>query len=59
MPLIYWCTKCPLEEECSQSAWKRAQVWGYTREEAVKRCVDHLTKSGLHRYDERLAHHLT
>ena len=51
MPSFYFATKCPLEEECSFQAWKRAECWDYTEEKCRDRVVNHLTKSSLHLMD--------
>ena len=51
MPLFYFATKCPLEEECSIQAWKRAECWDYTEEKCRARVVNFLTKSSLHLMD--------
>ena len=39
---------CPCADACSDAAWKRAQVWGWTAEEARARLAQHLQTSSLH-----------
>ena len=46
---FFYAKACPCEEECSSAAFKRAQCWGWTREEAAARVSTHLQQSGHHR----------
>ncbi len=48
MPNFFWVVGCPDEANCSEPAWKRAQCWGWSEEEARKQLVGHLCKSSLH-----------
>ena len=40
--------QCPFPEDCSQQAWKRAKVWGWTMEAVRNQLHNHLTQSRLH-----------
>lgn len=44
----FFVEKCPLEEQCSQQAWKRASVWGPTVEICHQKLERHLRMSGIH-----------
>ena len=44
----FFCTKCPLDVECSTQAFKRANLWGWTEEACRERIKDHLATSGKH-----------
>ena len=47
---IVWVAKeCPLADQCSKSAWHRANVWSFLGEaECKQKAWDHLAKSALH-----------
>lgn len=47
----YFFGSCPCPDQCSDAAWKRSKVWGWTEEEARQRLRQHLQHSGLHQQD--------
>ena len=49
MPTWYYIDKCPCKEDCSAQSWKKAKVWGYTKNECKKQLEHHLTISTLHK----------
>ena len=48
MTSFFYVKECPEKETCSDAAWSRAKVWGWTEQEARERLISHLTSSGLH-----------
>ena len=49
MPTTYvYCAACPYAEQCSDTAWKRAAVWGWDECECKLRLKQHLGTSGKH-----------
>jgi hypothetical protein len=44
----YFYVPCCPSPECTTEAFKRAQVWGWTRDEAKQRLITHLMRSGHH-----------
>ena len=57
----YWVVcKCPLESDCSEQAWKRAQIWSKFSEGHVRdRLKKHLMTSGKHNLSEEDANVFT
>ena len=52
----FWYVKeCPLRDECSSAAWKKAQVWGYDAVVCRFQLQEHLQKSGKHGLTEAQA----
>ena len=49
-PFSYF-SACCLPESCSNDSFKRAEVWGYTEEEARSQMHKHLARSSLHSSD--------
>ena len=46
---VWMCQACPLKEECSDGAWKRANCWSYISEGHVCLYIKHhLLESGKH-----------
>ena len=45
---FFYISQCPLHEECSEAAWKRASIWAWSEEQARERLREHLRKSGRH-----------
>ena len=45
----FYCVACPRSETCSQQAWKRASIWGWSEDECRKRLRHHLANSSLHK----------
>ena len=45
----FYCVACPRAETCSQQAWKRASIWGWSEDECRKRLRHHLANSSLHK----------
>ena len=48
----FWVKVCPRAEACSEQAFKRAKVWGWTEQEARDRLSQHLQASSLHEMSE-------
>ena len=44
----FYVAQCPEKAFCSDKAWKRAQIWGYSEEECRERLRKHLVESSLH-----------
>lgn len=44
--------ECPLKEDCSAQAWKKASAWGWDETEARDALVRHLRFSGKHSLSE-------
>ena len=55
---FFFVEECPCAEECTQAAWKRASVWGWTHEKAKAQLVLHLVNSGHHEMTEEDAANL-
>ena len=51
----YYVKECPLRDECSAAAWKKAAVWGYEAVVCRFQLQEHLQKSGKHRLTEAQA----
>lgn len=39
---------CPCSDRCSPQAWKRAGVWGTSREDVKDKLTRHLMRNGVH-----------
>ena len=48
----FWVEQCPRAEECTEQAFKRAKVWGWTEQECRDQLYRHLRTSGLHHLSE-------
>lgn len=44
----YFIRECPLKEQCSSAAWKRAKVYSDTMDGAIEKCARHLKVSSSH-----------
>jgi len=56
MPLFFWPKDgCPQKDKCSDQAWKRANIWGWTKEEVHDELVRHLVQSSRHNMEKEEA----
>ena len=50
--IFYYYRTCPCSGDCSNQSWKKADVWGWTPDDAKAKLVKHLRTSSLHDLSE-------
>lgn len=58
MKTWYFIRECPLQEQCSAAAWKRARVYSDTTDGAIEKCARHLKVSSSHALSAEDAHNI-
>jgi len=53
--VYYYIKECPLPEDCSAQAFKRAGIWDHTDADCRTRLVNHLMNSSKHNLDRQYA----
>jgi len=52
---FFYYKTCPCSDDCSNQSWKKADVWGWTADDAKAKLAKHLTSSSLHNLSEEEA----